>query len=49
MKLLKSISVNKDGKILVQDHESYEWREFNSMTDALEFLGKEKDEGGGMR
>lgn len=41
MKLLKSISVSKDGKILVQDHESKEWREFDSMNDALESIGKE--------
>lgn len=44
MKLLKAISVNKNRKILVQDYESKEWREFDSMIDALEFLGKEKED-----
>lgn len=43
MRLLKSISVGKDGKILVKDVQTKEWREFDSMNDALEFLGKENE------
>ena len=40
MRLLKSISVNNDGTIIVEDAENGERREFNSMHDAIEFLGK---------
>ena len=46
MKLLKSISINRDGIIIVEDAETSERREFDSMNDALEFLGKPKDEEG---
>lgn len=44
MRLLKSISINRDGIIIVEDAETNERREFDSMNDALEFLGKEKEE-----
>ena len=44
MKLLKSISFSKDGKIVVQDTKSKKRRKFDSMNDALEFLVREKHE-----
>lgn len=43
MRLLKSISINKDGIIIVEDAENGERREFDSMNDALESIGKEKN------
>ena len=44
MRLLKSISIDKDGILIVEDAETGERREFDSMHDAIEFLGKTTQE-----